>query len=240
MSPVERPLRPFTSAENETWRILFERQLPLRRHQIHPIFDKGIRLLGFDADRIPDLTSTNQRLEELTGFRGVVVDGLEGPIGFYTLLANRRFPIGDFIRDQRDLNYTPAPDVFHDLYGHIPFYTDRRYADACQDIGRRVLKYRGNERAIQEWERFFWFTFEFALIKTPEGLKIFGAGIASSFGECAYALDPEKGPKRVPFDVEAIRRQEFRIDEMQKKLFVLESEAQLYESIDAFERGLTH
>jgi len=238
MSWMDRPLRKFSEKEQDTWRMLYERQTPLRSQQIHPLFERGLDLLGFSPNQIPDLEETNQKLSRLTGFRGVVVDGLEGHEGFYTLLSQRQFPIGDFIRDQQDLNYTPAPDVFHDLYGHIPFYTDPLYADACQDIGQRVLKYRGQSKIIQQWERFFWFTFEFALIRRPEGLRIFGAGIASSYGECAYALDPIHGPEKVPFDIEAIRNQEFRIDQMQKKLFVLDSEAQLYSSMDSFERGL--
>ena len=135
------------------------------------------------------------------------------------------------------MTYTPAPDVFHDLYGHLPFLVDSNYADFCEDFGKRAIKYLGAPYIVKQFETLFWFGVEFPLVKTPEGLRIFGAGIASSISECDYALSST--PELVEFDPEKIRHQEYRIDEMQKKLFVLENPQQLYGCLDSFEAGTT-
>lgn len=229
------PHREFTPAEHHTWTLLYSRQFPLRDRQIVPEFSEGIRALGFTAERIPDLHDVNRRLRALTGFAGVPVEGFEEPHSFYEMLARREFPIGYFIRDPKDLGYTPAPDVFHDLYGHLPFLTDRRYADFCQDLGRRTMKFADDAELLRQWERLFWYGVEFPLLDTSEGRRIFGAGIASSFNECAYALSGE--PNVLAFDVEAVRRQDFEIDRMQESVFLLQSREELYGCLDAFERG---
>ena len=153
---------------------------------------------------------------------------------FFAMLANKHFPIGGFIRDPKDLSYTPAPDVFHDLYGHIPFYTIPEYADFCENFGRCALKYKNNTQAIEEFQRLFWFTVEFALTKTKSGVRIFGAGIASSFSECAYALSNQ--PRVHAFDLEVIRQKDFRIDILQTDLYLLESPQQLYSCLAEFEK----
>lgn len=227
--------RDFSPEEHKTWQLLFERQRPKRDEQIFGLFSRGVESLGFTADRIPDLTEVNKKLSALTGFRGVPVEGFEAPESFYEMLARREFPIGYFIRDPKDLGYTPAPDVFHDLYGHLPFLIDRDYARFCQDLGRRAMKHAGDPERFRQWERLFWFGVEFPLVKTEAGTKIFGAGIASSFDECAYALGDE--PEVIPFDIEVIRHLEFDISRIQERIFLLESPQQLYGCLDAFERA---
>lgn len=218
--------RHFTPAENHVWRTLFERQTPLRPAQMADPFLRGIGALGLSAERIPDLDEVNRRLRQLSGFEGIPVEGLESSAAFYPALADGKFPIGNFIRSASDINYTPAPDVFHDLYGHLPFLADRRYADFTREFGRRASEHLHDPERLQEFERLYWFGVEFSLVETPQGRRIFGAGIASSFGECAYALGSE--PEVLPFDPEVIRRRPFRIDEFQKTIFVLRDEAQLY------------
>lgn len=169
----------------------------------------------------------------MTGWEGVYVEGFENGESFYRLLSEKKFPIGNFIRDQQDLNYTPEPDVVHDFYGHIPFYADAEYADFNQRFGATAIQYVSQPEKFRQFERFFWFTCEFGLIETEQGRKIFGAGIASSIGECEYALSSK--PEILPFDVDVIRRQEFRIDEMQKRLFILKNTKQLYDSLKELE-----
>ncbi|MGZ3773449.1 MAG: phenylalanine 4-monooxygenase [Pseudobdellovibrionaceae bacterium] len=227
--------RNYTTEDHETWRRLFQRQTPLRSVQVIPEFSKGLELLGITDERIPDLEKVNAKLRSLTGWEGVLVQGLEGPEAFYRMLANKQFPIGNFIRDPKDLSYTPEPDVFHDLYGHIPFYTMPEYGEFCQEFGIRGQKYLSSEKITEEFQRLFWFTAEFALIKTTAGIRIFGAGIVSSFGECAYSLSGK--PNVLNFDLEKIRNKEFRIDIMQETLFLLDSTEQLYGCLDEFEKG---
>lgn len=228
--------RKYTPEDHDTWRRLFERQTPLRSAQIIPEFTKGLELLGITGEQIPNLEKVNEKLYALTGWRGVLVEGLEGPDAFYKMLANKTFPVGNFIREPKDLSYTPEPDVFHDLYGHLPFYTIPEYGKFCQDFGVRGQKYLSSPEITEEFQRLFWFTAEFGLIKTSAGLRIFGAGIASSFGECAYALS--ETPKVINFDLNKVRNQPFRIDIMQDTLFLLESAQQLYSCLDDFEKAI--
>ena len=228
-------LRDFSSAEHATWKLLFERQAAKRAEQVVDLFSRGVRVLGLSADRIPDLDKVNLKLSALTGFRGVAVEGFEEPESFYEMLARREFPIGYFIRDPQDLGYTPAPDVFHDLYGHLPFLVDTAYADFCQSLGERTMRFAHQPELLRQWERLFWYGAEFPLVRTPEGNRIFGAGIASSYDECAYALGPK--PKVLPFDPETIRHLDFDISRIQETIFLLESPEQLYGCLDEFEKG---
>ncbi|MCB0405386.1 MAG: hypothetical protein KDD51_11425, partial [Bdellovibrionales bacterium] len=164
------------------------------------------------------------------------VDGLEGGDSFYPALARREYPIGNFIRDAADLGYTPAPDVIHDLYGHIPLLANADYADFCQRYAATACKYLDDSTRFAQFERFFWFTVEFGLIETSKGRRIFGAGILSSKAESDYALS--FGPEVVKFSIEAIVRQDYRIDQFQQRLFLLQSTQQLYESLPAVEEWI--
>lgn len=226
--------RVYTDAENATWSGVVRAQRPRRTEQLVPMFQKGLVALGMDVDSIPSLEDVNARLERLTGWNGAFVKGLEDGRGFYTLLKDKKFPIGNFVRDQKDLNYTPEPDIIHDLYGHIPFFADQTYADYCHEYGVFACRFLDDAERLRRLERYFWFTIEFGLVDLPQGRRIFGAGIASSVGECVYALSGQ--PEVVPFDVERICAQEFRIDQMQKRLFVLPSIETLYESFGALKK----
>ncbi len=229
-------LHPFSAQDKRTWSTLFQRQAKSRESQVHPLFKYGVEKLGI-SEKFPDLEAINKKLEKISGFRGVPVKGFEEPESFYEMLAQREFPIGFFIRDEKDLGYTPAPDIFHDLYGHLPFLVDSQYANFCQSLGERTIRYRDQPEILRQWERLFWFTAEFGLVRTDQGIRIFGGGIASSIQECDYALSTQ--PKQMPFDLEVIRNLEFQIDEMQKNLFLLESPEQLYSCLDEFEAGCT-
>lgn len=226
--------RKYTDRDRETWRTILHAHARKREHQVCDIFLRGVEILGLREDRFPSLDEVNRILGTRTGFRGVLVEGLEEGADFYRLLANRAFPVGNFIRSPEDLSYTPAPDIVHDLYGHLPFFTDASYSDFCQKFGAAAMEFVGRPDLLRQFERFFWFTAEFGLVKTAAGLRIFGAGIASSTGECDYALSSV--PEKKPFDIDAVRSQEFRIDEMQPRLFVLENPEQLYASLDEFSR----
>lgn len=234
LAPSLSEPRVFTEEEHSVWGEILRAHRPNRDRQLHPIFMEGLASLEMDSDRIPDLERVNRRLEELTGWRGVFVKGFEDPRSFYPLLAERRFPIGHFVRSRNDLSYTPEPDIVHDFYGHLPFLADPAYAEFCQALGALACEHIRDPERFREFERVFWYGVEFPLIKTPHGVRIFGAGIASSVGECAYALGTE--PVVDPFDVDVVRRTEFRIDEMQKRIFLLESPEQLYRSLSALRR----
>ncbi len=220
----------FTENEIKTWSTVLSLHLETREFQIVDLFHTGLDTLKITPDKIPQLSDINMILEKNSGFKGVYVDGLENGKSFYTMLAKKIFPIGNFIRKPEQLSYIPEPDMIHDLYGHIPFLVDKEYAAFCQKFGEVAFKFIDDDEKFHKFERFFWFTIEFGLIKTNNGPRIFGAGIASSIGECEFSLSSK--PKVVDFDIDAIINQEFRIDQMQKKLFLLRDKYQLYDSID--------
>jgi phenylalanine-4-hydroxylase len=224
----------FGPRDQDTWRLIISAHEKKRNAQLCDIFLNGVRILGLTADRIPDLGAVNAILRAKTGFEGVLVEGLEDGASFFRMLAEGRFPIGNFIRDQKDLSYTPAPDIVHDLYGHLPYFTDPRYAEFWRSYARAACEFAAAPALLRQFERFYWFCAEFSLLKTPQGTRILGAGIASSTGECDYALSD--APRVEPFDIDRIRHQEFRIDEMQKLLFRFESLEQLYGSLPELQR----
>lgn len=229
LQPTFSPPRKFTQAEHETWGSIMRVHRARRAGQMHPIFLDGLKLLEMDKDEIPELAIVNQRLKQMSGWEGVFVKGFEDGRSFYPLLKQRKFPIGNFIRSSLDLSYTPEPDIVHDFYGHIPFLANKEYADNCQKLGEIACEFIHDKDKFRQCERVFWYGFEFALVKTTEGKRIFGAGIASSIGECEYALSDN--PKIIPFDINIMRKTEFRIDEMQSQLFLLESPKQFYASL---------
>jgi len=224
----------FTEQDHKTWQTLYRNQTPLRSQQMVSVFSQGLTKLGITDERIPQLSEVNSKLKPLTGWQGVFVKGFEEPRSFFKMLSEKKFPIGSFIRSPEDLSYTPEPDIFHDLYGHMPFFIDSQYGDFCQEFGNRALKYVGNEQIVKEFQRLFWFMIEFGLLETVDGNRIFGAGIASSHSECAYALSNK--PQVKMFNIEDIRRQDFRIDMIQNILFKIKSTQDLYSCLEEFEK----
>ena len=220
----------------KTWSSILQSHEKTRKAQVVDIFTNGIEYLGFTPEKIPDLKQVNKKLKSRGGFRGVFVSGLEDGKRFYTMLARKEFPIGNFIRSHKDLSYTPEPDIVHDLYGHLPYFTDPEYSGFCEKFAKAACRFLDRPEQLRQFERFFWFTVEFGLVRTKNGTRIFGAGIASSVGECEYALSGR--PEIIPFSVDSVRRQEFRIDQMQTKLFLLESPEQLYSSLDELTRKI--
>lgn len=245
LAPVPATMRAFDATEHATWSRLYERLEHCRAAQAHPMFSDGLSRLGIGPEGIPRLDDVNARLDALTGWRGVPVSGLEDGRSFFALLAERRFPIGAFIRDAKDLSYTPAPDVFHDLYGHLPLFADAAYADFCHRFGVVASRHAADPTRLRRFERLFWFGVEFPLVEVAElrelrelrELKIMGGGILSSYGESSYALSGE--PERRPFDLAEIRDREYRIDEMQRVLYVLPHPEALYGCLEVFERLAT-
>ena len=228
--------RKFTTVELDTWKTIVSLREKKRKAQVVDIYNDGLEELGLNQYEIPQLWKINNILNSKTGFSGRYVTGLEEGSSFYKMLANRVFPIGNFIRDKDDLNYTPAPDMLHDLFGHIPFLMNKKYADFCEKFGTSVCKVIDEPAKLRKYERFFWFTIEFGLVKINEVKQIFGAGIASSLGECDYALS--NVPEVIDFEIDCIVNQEFKIDEMQNKLFILKSVNQLYSSLDELNNKL--
>lgn len=221
----------YSKAEKDTWRTLFSNLISCQGELAHPIFAEGLEKLGIGPE-LPDMDEVNRKLRMLTGWQGAAVTGLDGPEVFFDKLRHKLFPIGNFIREATDLNYTPAPDVFHDLYGHMPFFADQKFADFCLEFGQTACRYLDQPRKLRQFERLFWFGVEFPLVLVDGKKKIFGGGILSSHSECYYSVSDK--PDVQPFDLRVIRDQEYRIDVIQNRLFILENPDQLYGCLSKF------
>jgi phenylalanine-4-hydroxylase len=215
----------FTAAEHAVWDRLFARQsalLPGRASRAHLA---GLDVLRLSKPGIPDFDELSQRLHKLTGWTVVAVPGLVPDDVFFTHLANRRFPAGNFIRRADQLDYLQEPDVFHDVFGHVPLLSHPVFADYMQAYGQGGLRSLGLG-ALHKLSRLYWYTVEFGLIREEGQLRIAGAGIVSSSGETRFALE-DPSPNRIGFDLARILRTNYRIDDYQQAYFVIDSYDQL-------------
>ncbi|MDO6414772.1 phenylalanine 4-monooxygenase [Sphingomonas sp. BIUV-7] len=211
----------YTPAEHAMWDRLFARQAAMLPGRVTPEFLAGLDLLRMDRPGIPDFEALSARLMAATGWQVVAVPGLVPDAVFFDHLANRRFVAGRFIRRPDQLDYLEEPDVFHDVFGHVPLLANPMFADYMQAYGRGGQR-AGGLGAIERLSRLYWYTVEFGLIAGPDGLRLYGSGIVSSFGESMFALD-DPSPNRIGFDLKRIMRTRYRIDDYQQSYFVIPS-----------------
>ncbi len=210
----------YTAAEHATWKTLYERQMALLPGRACEAFVAGMRALPIEADRIPDFRRLSEVLMRHTGWQVVAVPGLVPDDVFFEHLANRRFPAGRFIRRPHELDYLEEPDVFHDVFGHVPMLMNPVMADFIQAYGEGGLR-AARLGALEQLARVYWYTVEFGLVREAGGLRIYGAGIASSYTESVFCLD-DASPNRLRFDLERVLRTRYRIDDFQETYFVLD------------------
>jgi phenylalanine-4-hydroxylase len=215
-------------ADHAIWDKLYHRQHDLLANRACEAFLKGLEALDLHAGGIPDFTRLNPKLESLTGWRVIAVPGLVPDAVFFDFLAHRVFPAGRFIRSADQLDYIPEPDIFHDVFGHVPMLTDPTFADYMQAYGKGGLRAL-NLNHLHHLARLYWYTVEFGLMQTQAGLRIYGAGIASSRAEAVYALD-DPSPPRIAFDMLRVMRTRYRIDDFQQTYFVVPSIAALLQA----------
>ncbi len=216
----------YTPAQHALWDQLYATQMRLLPGRVVPEFLAHLQQL-FREPGIPRFERLNERLRAATGWQVVAVPGLVPDEVFFDHLANRRFPAGNFLRSPEQLDYLEEPDVFHDVFGHVPLLMNPVFADYMAAYGRGGLKAHRLGR-LRNLSRLYWYTVEFGLIRHGGQLRIFGAGIASSRTESLFALD-SVSPNRVGFDLERVMRTEYRIDDFQETYFVIESFQQLLE-----------
>jgi phenylalanine-4-hydroxylase len=217
----------YTATEHAVWRTLFERQTALLPGLACDAFVEGMRALPIAADHIPDFRALNEVLMPHTGWQVVAVPGLVPDDVFFTHLANRRFPAGNFIRRAEQLDYLQEPDVFHDVFGHVPMLMNPALADYIQAYGEGGLRAQ-RLGVLPTLARVYWYTVEFGLVEQADGLRLFGAGIASSATESRFSLQ-DPSPHRIRFDLERVMRTRYRIDDFQQTYFVLQHLDQLLE-----------
>jgi phenylalanine-4-hydroxylase len=230
---IDQAWEAYTPAEHETWTTLYERQAALLPGRACDPFLKGLEALDLHRAGIPDFRRINEELSRLTGWTVVAVPGLVPDEVFFEHLANRRFPAGQFIRNPEQLDYLQEPDVFHDVFGHVPMLTNPVFADYMQAYGEGGRRAQGLGR-LRNLARLYWYTVEFGLMQTGAGLRIYGAGIVSSHAESIFALE-DPSPNRIWFDLERVMRTPYRIDDFQQVYFVIPSlEALLKASLQDF------
>lgn len=227
---VEQPWADYTETDHQVWATLFERQRELLVGRASEEFMRNKRAMGMRADRIPKFEDLNRMLRAATGWELIGVQGLLPELDFFDHLANRRFPVTWWIRKPEQLDYLAEPDLFHDLFGHVPLLMNPVFADYMAAYGRGGVKAHGiGPEALVNLTRLYWYTVEFGLIREPEGLRIYGAGILSSKGESIHCLE-SAAPNRIGFDMERIMQTRYRIDSYQKTYFVIDSYEQLMEA----------
>jgi len=248
---INQPYELYSEANHEAWRRLFTRMGDRWRRYANPRFLQGIDNLCLDPERVPRLEDVNRFLSPLTGFKAKPVSGYVPSFLFFDCLRNREFPTTITIRDGTTLDYLPEPDIFHDIAGHVPMHTDRAFADtlvrfgdcahtaaeltaAITDEDERI---RHATSIIKAMARFFWFTVEFGLMRGDDGLKAYGSGLLSSFGELAYAID-SPAAQRYPIQLEWVINQYFEIDHYQPLYFIVDSFDHLYDLVGQLERWM--
>ena len=218
---IDQAWEAYTPAEHAMWRRLYQRQAGLLPGRACAEYLAGLAALPIGAAAIPDFRRLSDVLMRRTGWQVVAVPGLVPPEVFFDHLANRRFPAGQFIRRPGQLDYIEEPDVFHDVFGHVPMLMHPVLADYLQAYGKGGLRAQ-RLGALDQLSRVYWFTVEFGLVTQREGLRIYGAGIVSSFAETQFALE-DSSPNRLNFDLSRVMRTRYRIDDFQETYFVLDS-----------------
>lgn len=218
----------YSEEEHAVWDLLYDRQMDVLPGRAADEFLNGLEALDLGKGGIPDFETMSDELEALTGWRVVAVPGLVPDEVFFDHLANRRFPAGQFIRKRNELDYLQEPDVFHDVFGHVPMLTNPVFADYMEAYGKGGLRSL-NFAALKNLAALYWYTVEFGLIQTGKGLRIYGAGIVSSRTESIFALE-DASPNRIGFDLERLMTTDYRIDDFQQTYFVIDSYDQLFDA----------
>jgi len=227
---VEQPWASYSETDHATWATLFARQQEILPQRASRAFLDNLTRMQMRPDVIPKFDDLNIALRQTTGWELVGVEGLLPELTFFDHLANRRFPVTWWIRKPEQLDYLSEPDLFHDLFGHVPLLMEPVFADYMQAYGKGGVKAHAiGADALTHLTRLYWYTVEFGLIREPDGLRIYGSGIVSSKGESIHCLE-SPAPNRIGFDLRRIMRTRYRIDTFQKTYFVIDSFDQLMDA----------
>lgn len=227
----------YSLLDHMVWSVLYERRMQTLQQTACREYLEGMNTIGLISNNIPHVENTNKNLRRATGWELIPVKGFLPAQEFFELLAQRRFPTTITIRSMDSLNYVPEPDIFHDIFGHVPMHANSMFADLLQKFGSLILDCE-NEKDLEKLTRLFWFTVEFGLIKENSEIKIYGSGLISSQADAEHALSDKC--ERRPFNIQSIINQEFSIDKIQETLYVIDSFEQLSEALNKiFKRGIS-
>jgi phenylalanine-4-hydroxylase len=221
----------YSAEDHAVWQLLYQRRMDTLRQVASTVFLEGMACIGLDADRVPDLADVNARLAPRTGWAAIGVSGFVPARQFFASLAHRRFPTTLGVRPRAQLDYLPEPDIFHDVFGHVPLHANPVFADFLQRFGQLAAD-AADDRDVTALARLFWFTVEFGLVQERGDVRIYGSGLVSSHGDAANALGATCD--RRPFSLDAVIAQPFEIDHVQEVLFVLDDFSQLFDAVDEY------
>ncbi|MFY0674633.1 MAG: phenylalanine 4-monooxygenase [Bacteroidia bacterium] len=219
----------YTNEHQQVWKILFDRQMAQLETMATNEYLQGLDRIAFNGNVIPNFSNTNELLQKLTGWQVYAVPGIVADDTFFDLMSAKKFPATTWVRKMSELDYLEEPDMFHDVFAHVPMLTNPHFANFLQELSKLGKAWLNNDRAIHLLSRIYWYTAEFGLINENNNLKIYGAGILSSFGESKYSLSNE--PEHKEFDIKTILNTTYRKDKMQEVYFIIEGYSQLYEAI---------
>src|SRR6201985_1740531 len=232
---IQQDWNAYTPDQHAVWAELVSRRMPqLKEHACEEYLD-GFNQIGLHEDAIPNLAEVNKRLGTRTGWNATPVSGFLPPDAFFEMLAARQFPTTTWLRSRESLAYIPEPDIFHDVFGHVPMHAHPVFADFLQHYGV-VCAALTDKEALEKMGRLFWFTVEFGVIRQGGGYRLYGSGLISSQGQSNYVV--EGGPEIRPFDVDQVLNQEFSTSEMQPVLYAVDSFEQIYEATREAEKRL--
>jgi len=236
--PMKQVYTNYTEQDHRVWNLLFNRQRDNLQRAACDEYNHCLDLLypALSEYHIPHYTALNARLMDLTGWSIEVVPGLIEVEDFFVLLAKRKFPASTWIRKMSELDYLEEPDMFHDIFGHIPLVAHSEFAQFMQEFGELGVSFIHDKRIVLQLQRLYWFTIEFGLIRQHGERKVYGAGICSSFGESQHCLQPKM--EVLPFDMEQVLDTAFRNDVIQTKYFELESFDQLFDQFKQLKHKL--
>jgi phenylalanine-4-hydroxylase len=241
----------YSQQNHDAWASLYQRMQPRWERYANDHFLRGMEALALPHDRIPRLSDVNLRLQAMSGFEARPVSGYVPGFLFFDCLSRREFPTTITIRDETRLDYLPEPDIFHDVAGHIPMHTEKAFADVLVRLGGcahtavalaaqvrdRAEQTRRLKNVIRAMSRFFWFTVEFGLMRTPQGIRAYGSGLLSSYGELEHAIESEE-VQRYPVQLEWLIHQGAEIDHYQPLLFIVDSFEHLFGLVEQLEHWM--
>jgi len=219
----------YTPEQHAIWRELVERRMPQLQEHACAEYLEGFQLIGLQADKLPDLTAVSARLQPRTGWQSSPVSGFLPADAFFEMLAARMFPTTTWIRGRDSLEYTPEPDIFHDVFGHVPMHAHPVFANFLEHYGK-VCAGLESADALERMGRLFWFTVEFGVIRQQGKIKVYGSGLISSHGECTHVVERGSGVEIREFDLDKVLEEKVDTGNMQKVLYAIESFEQIYEA----------
>jgi phenylalanine-4-hydroxylase len=224
----------YTQEDFLVWKTLFDRQIDNLKGKVSDEYLKALKTIGFTPDKIPDFAEIAEILAAHTGWSLTVVPNISPPDKFFKYLSEKKFTATTWLRKFSQLDYIEEPDMFHDVFAHVPLLVNKHYTDFFQGIADIAMKYIDHPAVIELLGRMYWFTIEFGLIREENELRIYGAGIISSFGETNHCLSDKV--EVLDFDVPTMVNTAYRNDEIQNKYFAIQSYEQLYQSLSQIQR----